>query len=515
MTTTLGVINNNSQTVARFILRRNGAAKNSCAILSSSSSSSSSLTSADKQQRFHCVSSVTEIYDERCGLKKQQQQVSSQRRLYCSGKGFFPNRNNNSFVAGHDGAPSVLLSSSSSSSVSNNYSIWKTSTRDLSSAGDSKRDFYEVLGVQRGDDKGTIKKAYFNLAKKFHPDANKGDKGASEKFKTVTEAYECLSDDKQRELYDTYGHKGVDPNFSAGGGGGSGFDGMNFNDGSFHFSSSGPGGQMDPEDLFEAFFGGGQGRRQRGPRRGTDLQMHARLTFQEAVFGTSKDLQLRYQIRDSSTGQVEVKDREVTVETPAGMESGMNLRLQGQGAEGDPGAPRGNLIVTVIVEEDDYFQRDGADVHTEHPISVTQAILGGTIDVKTLSGLVEMKVPKGCQPDSKLIMRGKGIQHVSSSRKGNHIAHLKLKIPKRISAKQEELLREFDEEARESGFDFTGRIAKAAGSAFDTFFGNEKSKEDDKKTTKESPQNQDTTKTQKEKKRTKKNKKNEKKQQAQ
>lgn len=311
----------------------------------------------------------------------------------------------------------------------------------------------------------------------------------------MTEAYECLSDDKQRELYDTYGHAGVDPNFSAGGGGNpfSGFEGMNFNDGSFHFSSSGPGGQIDPEDLFDAFFGGGR-RRPRGPRRGADLQMHIRLSFEEAVFGSSKDLQLRYQIRDATTGRVEIKEREVTVETPAGIDNGMNLRLQDQGAEGDPGAPRGNLLVTVIVDQDDYFQRDGADVHTSNPISVTQAILGGTIDVRTLTGTVEMNIPKGSQPDTKLVMRGKGIQHVNSARKGNHIVHLDLKIPQKISAKQEELLRQFDKEAKESGLGFTGRIAKAAGSAFETFFGKDKTdtKETDDSQTKKNHDTKET-----------------------
>eukprot|EP00957_Ditylum_brightwellii_P164723 12541679-Ditylum_brightwellii.AAC.1 len=252
----------------------------------------------------------------------------------------------------------------------------------------NKRDFYDVLGVPRGSDKGAIKKAYFQLAKKYHPDTNQGDTKAADKFKEATEAYEVLSDDKQRELYDNFGHAGVDPNsgFSSaggnpfGGGGGGGFEGFNFGDGSFHFSSSGGGAnEIDAEELFEAFFGGGR-RRSRGPRRGADLQMHVRLTFQEAVFGASKDLHLRYQLRDPQTGKIEVKEREVTVDTPAGIDNGMNLRLQGQGAEGDPGAPRGNLLVQVIVDEDDYFHRDGIDVHTEVNISFVQAILGGTVD---------------------------------------------------------------------------------------------------------------------------------------
>ena len=351
----------------------------------------------------------------------------------------------------------------------------------------SKKDFYDVLGVARGSDKGTIKKAYFKLAKQYHPDTNKDDEKAADKFKEVTEAYEVLSDDKQRELYDQFGHAGVDPNSGFGGGGGpggmggnpfggaggfQGFEGFNFGDGSFHFSSGGgPGGQeIDPEELFDAFFGAGR-RRPRGPRRGADLQMHVRLSFMEAVFGSSQDLHLRYQVRNPETGAVDIKEREVTVETPAGIDHGMNLRLSGQGAEGDPGAPRGNLIVQVLVDDDDYFQRDGSDVHTEVPISIVQAILGGTVDVKTLTGTVEVTVPKGCQTGAKLALRGKGIERLHGAMKGNQIVHLKIEIPKEITPRQEELLREFDEETKGSGRGISGGIKKAVGSAFERFFG--------------------------------------------
>ena len=314
------------------------------------------------------------------------------------------------------------------------------------------------------------------------------DEKAADKFKEATEAYEVLSDDKQRELYNQYGHAGVDPNFQhgdpfgGGGGGGNPFGGFDFGDGGFHFSSSGgPGGQIDPEELFDAFFGGGS-RRRRGPRRGADLQMHVRLTFEEAVFGSTKDLHLRYQVLNQQTGQIEIKERDVEVNTPAGIDNGMNLRLSGQGAEGDPGAPRGNLLVQVLVDEGDYFHRNGADVHTEAPISITQAILGGSVDVKTLQGEVEVKVPKGCQTDTKLMLRGKGIQKMHAASKGNHVVHLKIEIPKEITKRQEELLREFDEETKASGKGLSGRIAEAASSAFDSIFGGKekgKKKKDD------------------------------------
>uniref|UniRef100_A0A7S3VBQ1 J domain-containing protein n=1 Tax=Chaetoceros debilis TaxID=122233 RepID=A0A7S3VBQ1_9STRA len=357
----------------------------------------------------------------------------------------------------------------------------------------SKADFYTTLNVPKSADKASVKKAYFKLAKEYHPDTNKGDEKASEKFKKVTEAYEVLSDDKQRELYDNYGHAGVDPNSGFNqqggnpfGGGGNPFGGAGgFNDGSFHFHSSGGGQQIDPEDLFDAFFGGS--RRQRGPRRGADLQMHVNLPFMDAVLGVKRDLNVRYQLRDPVSGRVEVKERSVECSIPAGIDSGMNLRLGGQGAEGDPGAPRGDLMVTVIVEEDenDYFQRNGADVHVEIPVSVTQAILGGSVDVKTLTGTAEMKIPQGCQPDTKLMMRGKGIPYLKSSQKGNQIVHLKIEIPQKVTPKQEELLREFDAETDKSGQRISGRLAEAAGSAFDSFFGNNKSPSDERKDSKE------------------------------
>ncbi|KAL7471022.1 hypothetical protein ACHAXS_011362 [Conticribra weissflogii] len=390
----------------------------------------------------------------------------------------------NSSLAGRSKAISGI------DSVQQKYIGNQSPVRGLSSQ--AKRDFYEVLGVSKGADKAEIKKAYFKLAKKYHPDTNKvDDKTAADKFKEATEAYEVLSDEKQRQLYDTYGHAGVDPNAQFGGGnpfeGFGGFQGFSGGDGSFHFHSSSQ--EIDPEELFEAFFGmgGGGRRRNRGPRKGADLQMHVRLTFEEAVMGTKKDLHLRYQIHNKNKNTMEVKERDVTVDIPAGIDNGMNLRLSGQGAEGDPGAPRGNLIVQVLVENDEYFHRDGVDVHTECPISLTQAVLGGTVDVRTLTGIVEMKIPKGTQVDSKLMLRGKGIPHLNTDgrRKGNHIVHLQIQIPKKISKRQEELLREFDEEMKHSGGGIYGRLAKAAGSAFETFFGhgneNDKSKENENK----------------------------------
>eukprot|EP00751_Fragilariopsis_kerguelensis_P009936 CAMPEP_0170783342 /NCGR_PEP_ID=MMETSP0733-20121128/15460_1 /TAXON_ID=186038 /ORGANISM="Fragilariopsis kerguelensis, Strain L26-C5" /LENGTH=373 /DNA_ID=CAMNT_0011127999 /DNA_START=521 /DNA_END=1642 /DNA_ORIENTATION=+ len=345
----------------------------------------------------------------------------------------------------------------------------------------SKRDLYEVLGVSRSSNKAEVKKAYFKLAKQYHPDTNNDDETAAEKFKEATAAYETLSDDKQRQLYDQFGQAATDPNFQqqqqGGGNPFGGTDGFNFQDGSFHFNNSGgAGGEIDPEELFDAFFGGGA-RRRRGPQRGSDIQMHVRLSFHEAVKGVSKNLHLRYQALNRENGQVEIKERDVNVDTPPGIDNGMNLRLSGEGAEGDPGAPRGNLLVQILVDEDDYFIRDGANVHTEAPISITQAILGGTVDVKTLNGEVEVKVPQGCQPDTKLMLRGKGIQKLHGASKGDHVVHLKIAIPKKFTKRQEELLREFDEEAQSSGNGISGRIAKVAESAFESIFGKQNDNE--------------------------------------
>jgi molecular chaperone DnaJ len=346
----------------------------------------------------------------------------------------------------------------------------------------SKRDYYQVLGVSKSADASEIKKAYFALAKKYHPDVNKDNpESATEKFKEATEAYEVLSDKEKRQLYDQFGHAGVDPNAqfhnSDFGGGFADFGGTGF-----HFHQSGNI-NIDAEELFEAFFGGGGGgfrtgggRRSRGPRRGADIQMQIQISLREAYAGCNKDLHLKYQERNEKTGRTEVKERSVEVDIPPGIDTGMNLRLAGKGAEGDPGAPKGNLLIQVIVEESDgYFHRDGADLYVETPISITQAILGGTVDVKTMEGMVEMKIPKGCQHGTKLMLRGKGMPRINNKNsRGNQIVQIKIEIPKKITARQEELLREFDDEMQSSGLGISGRIAKCAESAYEKIFGTKK-----------------------------------------
>jgi len=321
-----------------------------------------------------------------------------------------------------------------------------------------------VLGVSKSADASEIKKAYFALAKKYHPDVNKDNpESATEKFKEATEAYEVLSDKEKRQLYDQFGHAGVDPNAqfhnSDFGGGFADFGGTGF-----HFHQSGNI-NIDAEELFEAFFGGGGGgfrtgggRRSRGPRRGADIQMQIQISLREAYAGCNKDLHLKYQERNEKTGRTEVKERSVEVDIPPGIDTGMNLRLAGKGAEGDPGAPKGNLLIQVIVEESDgYFHRDGADLYVETPISITQAIL---------------------------MLRGKGMPRINNKNsRGNQIVQIKIEIPKKITARQEELLREFDDEMQSSGLGISGRIAKCAESAYEKIFGTKKNEKKGTNTT--------------------------------
>jgi molecular chaperone DnaJ len=276
-----------------------------------------------------------------------------------------------------------------------------------------KEDYYKTLGVSRGADEKDIKTEYRKMAKKYHPDVNK-DKGAAEKFAEISEAYEILNDKEKRSAYDSFGHAGVGNGAPGGGpggfGGGNPFGGMG---GGFHQA----GGQnMSQEDLFNIFNQafGGQGR-QRGPRKGSDVQMAMGLDFLEAVNGTTMDIRTEYVDVDSS-GTRRRKTRNVNVNIPAGVDTGVVLRVSAKGNTGDAGMPPGDLLLHLDVRDDPYFQRNNYDVHVEVPISVSQAILGDTIDVLTLDGMVEMKVPAGTQPDAQLAMKGKGIKAVNSSR---------------------------------------------------------------------------------------------------
>lgn len=352
----------------------------------------------------------------------------------------------------------------------------------------SERDYYDVLGVSRDADAKQLKKAYRKLAMKFHPDRNPGDTEAEQKFKEASAAYEVLSDPQKRKLYDRFGHEGLR---GAGGGGGPGFHSV--------------------DDIFSQFgdifgdmfgFGGGQRRGRGGPRRGADLRYDLELTFSEAAFGTTKKLEIPRHV-DCETcggsgakpgtsattcktcqgrGQVHHRqgfftlsstcphcqgsgekiddpcsecngagktrvDREVEVTIPAGVDSGTRLRLRNEGENGSPGAPRGDLYVFLHVEENETFERDGADLHLKQEISFVQAALGCEIDVPTLEDERTVTVKPGTQYGDKKVFKNEGIARLQGSGRGDLIVHFDVTVPTKLSKKQRELLEAFAEDA--------------------------------------------------------------------
>lgn len=299
----------------------------------------------------------------------------------------------------------------------------------------AKRDYYQVLGVKKTATKDEIKKAFRELAKKYHPDVNKTDKNAEEKFREVSEAYEVLEDETKRKNYDSFGHAGVDENMGGGGnpfqGGGFGFQGF--------------GGQqihMDAEDVMEMFFGA-----MGGGRRPTEV--NTQIGFFEAINGCSKEITFEYFVREQRRPNVKIrKTKKVKVDIPAGVDTGMTLRSEGNGGESMQGPPQ-DLHVTVHVGTDPYFNRKGTDIHVNVSIPFTQAILGGTVEVMTLDGLVDLKIPAGSLPDSQLKLRGKGVKNIQMpSSRGHQIVHLKVHIPSNVTERQRELLQEYEAEEK-------------------------------------------------------------------
>ena len=261
------------------------------------------------------------------------------------------------------------------------------SCRLLSST--KKKDYYAVLGVSKTASKDEIKKKFREMAKKYHPDLNKDDKNAAKMFQDASEAHEVLSNDEKRQLYDNYGHAGVDPNFAgANGGGGNpfagfgGFGGGFGFPGGFHVNMDGMGGaggqQMHAEDLMD-FFEQALGGAPRGA--GKDVQAALRLSFLEAVHGCTKEVTFEYFVRDPASASAGNRrspprkvrrTRTVSVDVPPGVDTGIQMRMKGQGAEGDPGHPVGDLFIQLEVAADPYFKRQDNDVHVEVPISIAQ-----------------------------------------------------------------------------------------------------------------------------------------------
>jgi molecular chaperone DnaJ len=351
----------------------------------------------------------------------------------------------------------------------------------------SKRDFYETLGVERNASDDDLKKAYRKLARQYHPDLQNGEqqkKQAEEKFKEINEAYEHLSDAEKRKRYDMFGHAGTQ--------GGAGFEGFDFGRGGFGDVFN---------DIFEDFFGGQRG----GTRaeRGNDLQYNLEITFEESVYGKEAKLkiprwetctdckgsgaksasamktcpsckgagQIRLQQGFFSVsrpcGQCEgsgriitepcptcqgrqrlYRERTIAVHIPAGIETGMRLRLSNEGEHGVNGGPPGDLYVAITVKPHPVFQRKGNDIVCDVPVSFITATLGGKIEVPTLKGTTVMKVPPGTQPDKVLRLKGLGIPSLKHHTTGDQLFTIKVHIPTKLTAKQRELLTEF---AKESG----------------------------------------------------------------
>ena len=364
---------------------------------------------------------------------------------------------------------------------------------------ENKRDYYEVLGVEKSASAEEIKKSYRKKAMKYHPDRNPGDKEAEEKFKELGEAYEVLSDENKRSRYDQFGFAGVDPNYGAGQGG---FNGQDFDFGDIFGGFGGFGDIFG--DLGGAFGGGRRGNAQSVPRRGDNIGARLELTFEEAAFGVEREVSaMRIEncaacngtgsadgvIETCShcrgTGQVRTtrsfmgmtmqsteecphcggrgkiiknpcstcrgkgkvrRNHKVKVKVPAGVDMGQSVRAAGEGSVGYNGGPNGDLLVEIVIKNHPIFTRRGMEVYCEIPISFTQAALGAKLEVPTLDGKEIFEIPEGTQTGKTFTLFGKGIPNVHNpKRRGNHHFTVVVETPTKLTKEQKELLMKLDE----------------------------------------------------------------------
>ncbi len=360
---------------------------------------------------------------------------------------------------------------------------------------DTKRDYYEVLGLDKGADDGAIKKAYRSLAKKYHPDLNPGDKEAEASFKEVNEAYDVLSDPEKRKKYDQYGHAAFDPASGMGGG----------------FGGFGDFGGFDINDIFSSFFGGGSSGRRNGPIRGDNINLRLTLTFEEAVFGCKKEItytkvqkctdcsgsgaakgtspktcsacggsgQVRVQQRtpfgmmqssktcDSCHGTGKIIEqkcsgckgtgfvrasKKLEVNIPAGIDDGQQIGLRYQGSDGMNGGAAGDLNLLIHVRPHSVFERDGDDLYCEVPITYAEATLGAEIEIPTLEGKEKLTISEGTQTGTTFTMKNKGVTRVNSRMKGNLYVTVVVEVPRNLNKEQKELLEKFAQSCGESNY---------------------------------------------------------------
>lgn len=302
----------------------------------------------------------------------------------------------------------------------------------------SKRDYYEILGVSKSASDDEIKKAYRKLAVKYHPDKNPGDKAAEEKFKEISEANEVLSDKQKRARYDQFGHAGVGgasgDSFAGGnpfGAGGNPFGGKyNFNGQSFNFDFGGGG----LDDILGSIFGFGGSRR---PARGADYRSSLTISFEDAIFGTTKT--------------ITVDGKSIKLKIPQGIDDGMSIRLAGRGGAAPEGGEKGDLYVQIRVKPHKHLTREGAIILSEEKISMVDAALGCEIDVETVDGKITMKVPAGTQSGTPFKLSGHGVPFRADGDRGPHIVTVIVETPKNLTKKQKELLAEF-KSSKKRGF---------------------------------------------------------------